>query len=527
MEFKAKQDSAGQSSKLEDSDSAHSGMPSITFSATSNVSTGSRRPRYLLPSDDMPVTTSRTTDHDLKLVKLRLLFYAFESFTHGRHRSRIAPRTVLESMLGFWYYDRVRMVESGNVPLLNGPLDSIQFLMSIPNLTDDAWRFRPAIRYSSPTVTRSLRLRAPPKSSHSDNHINSSSNDRCGGKLYHRPRPSRISIPHLAPPDPFVGTTILVNGQSFILSPRVFRQHAIRRGTCVIDANGGTTIVKPRWPDKARPLECEFLGKACDCAQTHVDGGCSSVMAHLPELLKSGDLDTTSLLQSWIRHALPQESDTPRETLHSVMRDVGRCHQWLYKVVGILDGDPDVGLNDIIFYRIDSTIVCILVDFDLEQGIMKRSYPMFDRTSIPIFMALDRLKDFSIPHLARHDFESMLWVMVWFTYRYENGRENPRDSSRPLKEWIMNLQKILLIKAGFLLRLEGNPTPPFGTIYKEWIRPLAFFVSHEYHGRSWCDYQQDDTTVWTAFWQLLNPCDPVDFEHTCNSARFSFFPINM
>ncbi|KAF9507199.1 hypothetical protein BS47DRAFT_1366806 [Hydnum rufescens UP504] len=554
MNFKAKQelDSADQSSKSEDSDSTHFGMPSIFFSATSNVSTGSKRRRSLLASDDMPVKTSRITNNDVKLAKLQRSFHAFESFTHGWYRSRVVPRTVLESMLRFWYYDRVRTVESGNVPFLNNPLDFIQLPISIPNLTDDTWRFRPAIRYSSPTVIRPLRLRAPPKPSHSDNHINSSRDDDTEGNTTTDPDHLEFPIPDLEPPDPFVGTTILVDGQSFILSTHVFRQPVIGRDTCVIDANGGTAIVNPRWPDKVRPLGYEFLDEACNCAQTHVNGESSSVMAHLPELLKSGDLDTTSLLQSWIRHALPQESDTPRETLHvlratvdnkllpmtdiripddfkSVMRDVVRCHKWLYDVVGILGRDPDVSLNNIIFYRIDSTIVCILVDFDLEQDITKRSHPMFDRTGIPIFMALDRLKDFPMPHLARHDFESMLWVMVWFTFRYENGRENPHDSSRPLEKWIMNdwdPEDLLVIKSSFFMRRQGNPTLPFKTMYEEWIDPLEYFFFHGYRGRSSYDYQQDDTTVWTAFWQLLNPCDPVDFEDTCNSTRFSFFPIN-
>jgi hypothetical protein len=246
------------------------------------------------------------------------------------------------------------MVESGDVPFLNNPLDLLQFPMGTPNLTHDAWRFRPAIRYSSPTVTRSLHLCAPPKPSHSDNPIDSSNYDDAEENSTTEPDHPEISIPHLAPPDPFVGTAILVDGQSGILSPRVFRQHAIGRDTCVIDTNRGTAIVQPRWPDKARPLGCELLDEACDWAQTHFNGESSSVMAHLPELLKSGDLDTTSLLQSWIRHALPQESDTPRETLHvlratvdnkllpmtdiripddfkSVMRDVGRC-MWLFMI---------------------------------------------------------------------------------------------------------------------------------------------------------------------------------------------------
>jgi hypothetical protein len=91
-------------------------MPSIAFSETSNVSTGSERPRYLLASDDMPVRTSLITDNDLRLVKLQLLFHALEFFTHGCYRSRVVPRTALESMLRFWYPDRVAWWSLGMCP---------------------------------------------------------------------------------------------------------------------------------------------------------------------------------------------------------------------------------------------------------------------------------------------------------------------------------------------------------------------------------------------------------------------------
>ncbi|KAF9505705.1 hypothetical protein BS47DRAFT_1433080 [Hydnum rufescens UP504] len=536
--------------------------------AMSNVSTGSKLQDNLLTTDDVPTTISWMTDGDPKLVELQLLSSALEFFAHGRYRSDVVHGTTQESMLRLWHYDCVEIVKSENVDVLNTLLELmlIHFTMSVANLTDKAQSLRPAVRYSSPAVTlptRSLRPRAPSKPSYLDNRTNTSSDDGAKENSTTDPDSAEFSTPQLDPVDPFVGAIITVDGQSFILGPLVSRQYVIGGATCVMDTNDGTAVVKPSRPDKARTLEYGSLDEAYNCAQPYVDRKCSSIMAHLAGLLKSEDLDTTSLLQSWIRHALPQESDFSREILHvlrvtvdkkllpmteiriaddfkNVMWDVVRRHRSLHKVVGILQ--RDVSLNNVIFYQIDSTIVCVPVNFDLEQDVTKRSYAMFDRTGIPIVMAIDCLEDSPMLHLARHDFESMLWVMVWFTCRYENGRENPYDSSRSLEKWIMNhrdLQKYLpVIKRSFLMKEDGNPTSPFETIYEERIVPLLFlfmdgYMSLDRYQRRLRVYNRtsgtphqgpppdkpffgpdqlfyDHATVWTAFWKILNPSDPID-----------------
>ena len=35
----------------------------------------------------------------------------------------------------------------------------------------------------------------------------------------------------------------------------------------------------------------------------------------------------------------------------------------------------------------------------------------------------------------------------------------------------------------------------------------------------------DDTTAWKAFWEILDPTDPVEYEDACDSARPGFCTV--
>ena len=200
------------------------------------------------------------------------------------------------------------------------------------------------------------------------------------------------------------------------------------------------------------------------------------------------------------------------------------------------------------FHCVDSKIVGVLIDFDLAQDITKESRSKFDRTGIPFYMAIDLLGDDPAPHFARHDLESMFWVTVWFTFRYENGRELQPRSPRPLDDWFASGRVLEKIKLGFLVQPGGGPTPPFQNLHDTWIDPLAsLFLDgiralDKYLGGV-KEYQQapylgskpvfgpdqifyDDTTAWMAFWQILSPTNPTDFKDACNGARLGFWPFD-
>lgn len=201
------------------------------------------------------------------------------------------------------------------------------------------------------------------------------------------------------------------------------------------------------------------------------------------------------------------------------------------------------------FRRVDSTIIGILIDFDLAEDITKKTDSMFDRTGIPLYMAIDLLGDGPTPHFARHDLESMLWVTVWFAYRYENGQEiRPSTSTRPpLDHWLTNSQVLQGLKLGFLTQPDGRPTLPFQSLYSTWIKLLALLFRDgigaldnyldELNNFRQAAHQgpkpvfgpdqvfYDDTTAWTAFWGILSPNNPVDYDDACNSARLGFIPV--
>jgi len=133
--------------------------------------------------------------------------------------------------------------------------------------------------------------------------------------------------------------------------------------------------------------------------------------------------------------------------------------------------------------------------------------------------------------------EAMHWVLVWFSFRYEDGREIPA-ARRPLEKWVPSLV-LDDVKNSFLHTIEGHPTPPFSGLDESWIIPLSRLFSQG-HGEL-TSYTRlvdlgkspvfppdapffHDTSMWTAFWKVLNPNEHVDFDDVCNSARLGFLP---
>ena len=122
-------------------------------------------------------------------------------------------------------------------------------------------------------------------------------------------------------------------------------------------------------------------------------------------------------------------------------------------------------------YRKENNTICgVLNDFDLalftdddKDGPTSRQ-----RTGTEPFMAIDLLEDPSSPpqHLYRHDLESLFYVMVFITTRYDKGKEIKRDA---LEEWLVQLGTAQAgVKRGFLL----EPPPSSTDSYKA-IEPLV------------------------------------------------------
>lgn len=88
-------------------------------------------------------------------------------------------------------------------------------------------------------------------------------------------------------------------------------------------------------------------------------------------------------------------------------------------------------------YRtVNGKIVGVLNDFDLAST--EKTATGTERTGTIPFMALDLLEDNALEghvnHAYKHDAESFIWVMIWISLRYDDGK--PRKHGRPLDTWL-------------------------------------------------------------------------------------------
>ncbi|KAG8941179.1 hypothetical protein FRC03_004775 [Tulasnella sp. 419] len=93
------------------------------------------------------------------------------------------------------------------------------------------------------------------------------------------------------------------------------------------------------------------------------------------------------------------------------------------------------------YYRLDDgRVMGLLNDSDLSTLIMngkEDGLTGLPRTGTILFMALDLLGDDAlvgeVDYQYKHDFESFLWVLVWITRRYDEGKEIPDP---PFGKWL-------------------------------------------------------------------------------------------
>ena len=98
----------------------------------------------------------------------------------------------------------------------------------------------------------------------------------------------------------------------------------------------------------------------------------------------------------------------------------------------------------------DGNVYAVLNDLDLAVDANVQSQSSKHRTGTKPFMAIDLLSGEPTAHLYRHDLESLFYVLVWITSRFNNGEEiqNP-----PLQEWTEGKDKALMhLKDSFLLK---------------------------------------------------------------------------
>ena len=140
----------------------------------------------------------------------------------------------------------------------------------------------------------------------------------------------------------------------------------------------------------------------------------------------------------------------------------------------------DISVGNLMYRRnANGEFFCgVLNDWDLSKLDGKDKESLF-RTGTRAFLAQDFLKGRKVTHLERNDWESVLYVLVWITTRYDGGSEVKTDE---LSRWIDSADgNSLGAKALYLNDVTMRPAvkPMFEDLYWHWIAPLSRVFKQE------------------------------------------------
>ncbi|KAF8501875.1 hypothetical protein BU17DRAFT_58828, partial [Hysterangium stoloniferum] len=136
---------------------------------------------------------------------------------------------------------------------------------------------------------------------------------------------------------------------------------------------------------------------------------------------------------------------------------------WLYQTSKILH--RDISLGNLMFRHEKDDIFGVLNGFDLACYVNEtENHPASkQRTGTRPFMSIDLINPTSpVKHLYRHDLESFFHVFMFFTARYQDGKE---IDSPPLQKWLTLGDRALEAhKVNFLSKSVPTLTPQFASL---------------------------------------------------------------
>lgn len=391
---------------------------------------------------------------------LRCASYALEMFSHGGLRSHVISALVTDDTIQLIYYDRSLIIMSQPLSFLEDPPHFIAMLRAIGDLSLSQWGY-----------VRTL-------------------------------IPAPISVNARRQKDIFDGLELkLNNGKVLKLGGTVYHQHAlIGRGTCVVRAEcvnegrqkrnddeawDGPLIVKLSWPAKSRTPEQDIIKKAREAAD---NGQHRWVLNHLPKVLHDEDIDVNLLSQALIDNiggryeervlrAIVQEELYPiteRTTapeLAESFRDIFNCYRWLYEYPKVLH--RDISVHNLMLRKKSGKVYGVLNDFDLSVTTNINNTSSKQRTGTQPFMAIDLLQPDPPVHKYRHDLESMFYVLVWITSRFDSGEE---IIDPPLQEWADYGGATLVEKKSSSIISEPPPPMPKFEPLERWVVSMHVMV---------------------------------------------------
>lgn len=142
-------------------------------------------------------------------------------------------------------------------------------------------------------------------------------------------------------------------------------------------------------------------------------------------------------------------------------------HRWLLEHVGILC--RDISLDNLMLRREGDKVYGVLNDMDLAVSVGVTSASSKQHTGTKPFMAIDLLRPDPPVPMYRYDLESMFYVLVWITSRFNNGDEIIEP---PLQEWA-DLGSVAVVgeKYRFIMSLPSRRTGQFES-FGRWVVPM-------------------------------------------------------
>ncbi|KAI6158190.1 hypothetical protein BKA82DRAFT_131896 [Pisolithus tinctorius] len=308
--------------------------------------------------------------------------------------------------------------------------------------------------------------------------------------------------PHLEG-DHIVSHTIKVDGRTLKLDNRErdTRLRLAGRGTSVMDVTCEALkqekpadtvdgmVAKIYWTEEARITEEEILERVKEAGKKFED-----VRGHVPILLFSKRfLVSTSTIRRALGLKDPEKGSrrlvllvfkklSPIEELQGdelvdAWRQCVLCHYALWWE-GI--HHRDVSSGNLMYYRVDGKVMGVLNDYDLSSLTTSANSLGNEPTGTIPFMAIDLLKkdgqDGRVEHLYRHDMESLIYVFIWISLQYKDGKLIKRG---PLRSWAKVNARGCAEKNYFLT----NPEVPLGTNNRNLVFRLVAFLSQRLNTR--------------------------------------------
>ena len=139
-------------------------------------------------------------------------------------------------------------------------------------------------------------------------------------------------------------------------------------------------------------------------------------------------------------------------------------YRWLYDVPKILH--RDISLKNLMLRKEGDNVYAVLNDLDLAVSADVKSTSSKHHTGTKPFMAIDLIHPDPTVHMYRHDLESLFYILVWITSRFNDGQE---IADPPLQEWADNGDLILVEKKrSFFMSMPPRRTEQFES-FGRWI----------------------------------------------------------